>query len=81
MEDFKVEDDIGKSNSESQVLPTNITPPPGTAERIDQSADTSSRTVQEHTRVHLPLRQILEERGLIRYRSFDHLRTVDKVFD
>ena len=29
---IKVEEDIGISNSESQVLPTNVTPPPGTAE-------------------------------------------------
>ena len=29
---IKVEEDIGISNSESQVLPTNVTPPPRTAE-------------------------------------------------
>ena len=35
---IKAEEDIGISNSESQVLPTNVTPPPRTAERADQSA-------------------------------------------
>ena len=64
---IKVEEDIGISNSESQVLPTDVTPPP--------------RTVQEHTGFCLPLCQILEEGRLIHYRSFDHLRTVDEVFD
>ena len=78
---IKVEEDIGVSNSESQILPTDVTPPPGTAERVDQSAITSSRPVQERTGFRPPLRQILEERRLIRYRSFDHLRTIDKVFD
>ena len=29
---IKVEEDVGISNSESQVLPTNVTPPPITAE-------------------------------------------------
>ena len=29
---IKVEEDIGISNPESQVLPTDVTPPPGTAE-------------------------------------------------
>ena len=29
---IKVEEDIGISNSESQVLPTDVTPPPGTTE-------------------------------------------------
>ena len=28
---IKVEEDIGISNSESQILPTDVTPPPGTA--------------------------------------------------
>ena len=41
----------------------------------------SSRTVQEHTGFHLPLCQILEEGRPICYQSFDHLRTVDKIFD
>ena len=77
----KVEEDIRISNSEPQVLPTDVTPPPGTAERVDQSTITSSGPVQEHTGFRLPLCQILEERGLIHYQSFDHLRTVDEVFD
>ena len=64
---IKVEEDIGIGNSESQVLPTDVTPPP--------------RTVQEHTGFCLPLCQILEEGRLIHYQSFDHLRTVDEVFD
>ena len=29
---IKVEEDIGIGNSESQVLPTDVTPPPGTTE-------------------------------------------------
>ena len=29
---IKVEEDVGISNSESQVLPTDVTPPPRTAE-------------------------------------------------
>ena len=41
----------------------------------------SSGTVQERTGFHPPLRQILEEGRPIRYQSFDHLRTVDEVFD
>ena len=32
---IKVEEDIGISDSESQVLPTDVTPPPGTTERAD----------------------------------------------
>ena len=32
---IKAEEDIGISNSESQVLPTNVTPPPRTAEQAD----------------------------------------------
>ena len=58
---IKVEEDVGISNSESQVLPTNVTPPPRTAEQADQSIAMSSRTVQECTGFCLPLRQILEE--------------------
>ena len=44
---IKVEEDIGISNSESQVLPTNVTPPSRTAEWIDPSINMSSGTVQE----------------------------------
>ena len=44
---IKVEEDIGNSNPESQVLPTDVTPPPGTAEWVDPSTNTSSRTVQD----------------------------------
>ena len=32
---IKVEEDVGISNSESQVLPTDVTPPPRTTERAD----------------------------------------------
>ena len=78
---IKVEEDIGIGNSESQVLLTDVTPPPRTAERADPSINMSSRTVQEHTGFHLPLHQILEEGRQTHYRSFDHLRTVDEVFD
>ena len=78
---IKVEEDIGISNSESQVLPTNVTPPSGTAERVDQNTITSSRAIQERTGFCPPLHQILEEGRPICHRSFDHLRTVDKVFD
>ena len=78
---IKVEEDVGISNSESQVLPTDVTPPPRTTEQVDPSINTSNRTVQEHTGFHPPLRQILEEGRPISYRSFDHLRTVDEVFD
>ena len=58
---IKVEEDIGISNSESQVLPTNVTPPPGTTEQIDPSVNTSCGTVQECTGFRPPLHQILEE--------------------
>ena len=58
-----------------------VTPPPRTTERVDPSINTSSGTVQECTRICLPLREILEEGRWIHYQSFDHLRTVDKVFD
>ena len=78
---IKVEEDIGISNSESQVLPTNVTPPPRTTEQVNPSINTSSGTVQERTGFCLPLHQILEEGRPICYRSFDHLRTVDEVFD
>ena len=78
---IKAEEDIGNSNSESQVFPTSITPPKRANERTHQSTDDGSGTVQERTGFRLPLRQILEERRLIRHRSFDHLRTVDEVFD
>ena len=78
---IKVEEDVGISNSESQVLPTDVTPPPRTTERVDRSAITSSRPVQERTGFCPPLCQILEEGRPIHYRSFDHLRTIDKVFD
>ena len=77
---IKAEEDIGNSNSESQVFPTSVTPPERTNERADQSTDDGSRTVQECTGFRPPLRQILEERRPICHRSFDHLRTVDKVF-
>ena len=46
---IKVEEDIGISDSESQVLPTDVTPPPGTTEQADRSITTSSGPVQEHT--------------------------------
>ena len=78
---IKAEKDIGNSNSESQVFLTSVTPPERTDERTHQRADDGSRTVQEHTGFCPPLRQILEERRLICHRSFDHLRTVDEVFD
>ena len=48
---IKVEEDVGISNSESQVLPTDVTPPPGTAERTDPSINMSSGTVQERTQL------------------------------
>ena len=44
---IKVEEDIRISNSESQVLPTDVTPPPGTTEQVDPSINMSSGTVQE----------------------------------
>ena len=66
---------------ESQVFPTSVTPPEGTNERTHQSADDGSGTVQERTGFRPPLRQILEERGPICHRSFDHLRTVDEISD
>ena len=78
---IKAEEDIGNSNSESQVFPTSITPPERADERTHQSADDGSGTVQECTGFRLPLCQILEERRPICHRSFDHLRTVDEVFD
>ena len=78
---IKVEEDIGISNSESQVLPIDVTPPPRTAERADWGTTMSSGTIQERTGFCLPLRQILEEGRPIHYRSFDHLRTIDEVFD
>ena len=78
---IKAEEDIGNSNSESQVFPTSVTPPERTNERTHQSTDDGSGTVQERTGFHLPLHQILEERRPICHRSFDHLRTVDEVFD
>ena len=78
---IKAEEDIGNSNSESQVFPTSVTPPEETNGRTHPGADNGSGTVQERTGFRLPLRQILEERRPIRHRSFDHLRTVDKVFD
>ena len=64
---IKVEEDVGISNSESQVLPTNVTPPPRIAERADPSINMSSGTVQECTGFRPPLRQILEEGRLICY--------------
>ena len=78
---IKVEEDIEVSNPEPQELPTNVTPPPGATERVDRSAITSSGPVQECTGFRPPLRQILEERRPICHRSFDHLRTIDEVFD
>ena len=48
---IKVEEDIRIGNSESQVLPTDVTPPPGTAERTDPSINMSSGTVQERTQL------------------------------
>ena len=64
---IKVEEDIGISNSESQVLPTDVTAPPGTTERINPSTNMSSRTVQECTGFCLPLCKILEEGRPIHY--------------
>ena len=64
---IKVEEDIRIGNSESQALPTNVTPPPGTTEQIDPSVNMSSRTVQKHTGFRPPLRQILEEGRPIHY--------------
>ena len=78
---IKAEEDIGNSNSESQVFPTSVTPPEEANGRTHPSANDGSRTVQERTGFRPPLRQILEERGLIRHRSLDHLRTVDEVSD
>ena len=78
---IKAEEDIGNSNSESQVFPTSVTPPERANERTHQGANDGSGTVQERTGFHPPLRQILEERGPIHHRSFDHLRTVDEVSD
>ena len=78
---IKAEEDIGNSNSEPQVFPTSVTPPERASERTHQSTDDGSGTVQERTGFHPPLRQILEERRLTHHRSFDHLRTVDEVFD
>ena len=78
---IKAEEDIGNSNSESQVLPTSITPPEEANERTHPSANDGSGTVQERTGFRPPLRQILEEGRPIRHRSFDHLRTVDEVSD
>ena len=78
---IKAEEDIGNSNSEPQVFPTSITPPERANERTHQSTDDGSGTVQERTGFCLPLHQILEERRPIHHRSFDHLRTIDKVFD
>ena len=46
---IKVEEDVRIGNSESQILPTDVTPPPRTTERVDRSAITSSRPVQECT--------------------------------
>ena len=46
---IKVEEDIGISNSEPQVLPANVTPPPRTTGQADPSVNMSSGTVQEHT--------------------------------
>ena len=77
----KNKEPLGIGNPEPQVLPTDVTPPSGTAERVNSSAIISNGAVQECTSLRLPLRQILEERRPICYRSFDHLRTVDKVFD
>ena len=48
---IKAEEDVGISNSESQVLPTDVTPPPGTTEWADQSITMSSGTVQERTQL------------------------------
>ena len=73
---IKAEEDIGNSNSEPQVFPTSVTPPESANEQTHQSANDGSRTVQERTGFRPPLHQILEERGPIRHRSFDHLRTV-----
>ena len=78
---IKIEEDTGNSNSESQVFPTSLTPPEKANKRTHQSTDDGSRTVQERTGFCPPLRQILEERRPIRHQSFDHLRTVDEVFD
>ena len=64
---IKVEEDIGISDSESQVLPTDVTPPPGTTERADRSPTTSSGPVQERTGFRPPLCQILEEGRPIHY--------------
>ena len=78
---IKAEEDIGNSNSESQVFPTSVTPPERTNERTHQSTDDGSGTVQECTGFRPPLHQVLEERRPIRHQSFDHLRTIDEVFD
>ena len=78
---IKAEEDIGNSYPESQVFPTSVTPPERADERTHQGTNDGSGTVQERTGFHLPLRQILEERRQISYRSFDHLRTVEEVFD
>ena len=59
---IKAEEDIGNSNSESQVFPTSVTPPERTDERTHQSADDGSGPVQERTGFRPPLRQVLEER-------------------
>ena len=64
---IKAEEDIGNSNSESQVFPTSVTPPEEANRRTHPSADDGSGTVQERTGFRPPLRQILEERGLIRH--------------
>ena len=77
---IKVEEDIGVSNSEHQVYPTDVTPP-RTTEQVDPSNSTSSGTIQECTRVCPPLCEIFEEGRPIHYQSFGHLRTVDEVFD
>ena len=78
---IKAEEDIGNSNSESQTFPTSVTPPEEANGRTHQSVNNGSGTVQERTGFRPPLHQILEEGGPIRYRSFDHLRTVDEVSD
>ena len=58
---IKVEEDVGISNSESQVLPTNVTPPPRTAERADRSVITSGGTVQERTGFAHPFAKYLKK--------------------
>ena len=52
---IKAEEDIGNSNSESQVFPTSITPPEEANGRTHPSANDGSGTVQECTGFHPPL--------------------------